>query len=112
MGAATACSSDTTNRPERGRDMGAVARRNWRGGERARDVRTYQRRDLDPQAGTSPAGLTTQVGFYPTCALKAPELGVNPSSDGPSSSPDSRAFFVSGWIAGSSPAMTTLNSIE
>jgi hypothetical protein len=27
-------------------------------GERARDVRTYQQRDLDPQAGTSPAGLT------------------------------------------------------
>jgi hypothetical protein len=25
MGAATACSSDTTNRPERGRDMGEVA---------------------------------------------------------------------------------------
>jgi hypothetical protein len=37
MGAATACSSDTTSRPERGRGMG--------------EVRTYQRGDIDQQTG-------------------------------------------------------------
>src|SRR5205807_7048702 len=51
-------------------------------------------------------GLDHASRIYPTCAVNF-RTRVNPSSDGPSFFAKLlEHIFVSGWIAGSSPAMT------
>jgi hypothetical protein len=51
--------------------------------EGAADVRAYQRRELDPQAGTSPAGLTRgSIQLRKTLFAKRMDCRVKPGNDG------------------------------
>jgi hypothetical protein len=74
-----------------------------------RDVRVYQRRDLDPQSGTLPAGLTTQVGFIRLAYLKRPKSG---KPDFGWSIIFRKNFLRRRWMAGSSPAMTGARPLQ
>src|SRR5262249_58545232 len=90
MGAATACSSDTTNRPDRGRDMGAVAEGVSRGG-------------VYPDVRANPVRVDAPLPLIP--AHSASKTRVNALMLGIQSIPD----WVPAFAGTSGPGMREAN---